>query len=268
MNHRSESGKVFGIFLCALLLALVLHSLPKRLRDGISSLVRDGLYAPFVWVDWQYRVLRNNLARELRLERELARARLELQRLREAKLENERLRRMLRFREAFDYDLIVAEVVGTGTARYPSAVVVARGAADGVKPSMPALTPQGVVGKVASVGKHTAVVQLITDPATKLAAIDQRSRISGIVEAEPGGMLVMSRVPKGEDVAVGDRIVTSGYGGIFPKGLLIGHVVSVSDPPEGIFKRIELEPAAKLGRLEEVFLLVGAPSAADSERAR
>ncbi|HDG68261.1 MAG TPA: rod shape-determining protein MreC [candidate division Zixibacteria bacterium] len=259
MSRRVEGFKGFWVWILVLFISLVLHGLPKTYQNKIASLGRTVFFSPFLWIDSQYDILRDNLAKLIRAERELARAKLEIQSLTEAKIENQRLRRLLEFKENTDYDLVLAEVVGRKVGRFPSTVVIDRGSADGVARGMPVITPDGVVGKIKSAGVNSSVVQILLDPSIRISAIDQRSRVNGIVRSPDGVHLVMEQVPVGEDVAPGDRIVTSGYGGVFPPGLLIGYVSEVSEPEGSMFKKIEVQPAAKLNRFEEVFVLVEIP---------
>ncbi len=260
MSRRSEGFKGLGVWIFVLFVALVLHGLPKNFQDSIAAGVRSVLFAPFVWVDSQYDILKDNLVRLIRTEKELARTRLELQFLIEQKLENQRLRRLLDFKESSDYELVLAQVIGRKMGRFPASVVINRGTVDGIRRDMPVITPDGVVGKIKSAGPSTSVVQIILDPAMMVSVKDQRSRVVGIVNSPDGVKLLMKQVPVSEDVAPGDRVVTSGYGGIFPPGILVGYVEEVSNPPGAMFKKIVVRPAAELNRFEEVFVLVNSPA--------
>ena len=256
MSQRTEGTKGFWIWIGALIFALLLYGLPVNFKNALSSFVRDGLYYPFAAISTNYNLMKNNLLRQILLEKELAGARMELEQLREIRMENQRLRILLDFKERSEYSLMLAEVVGHGGLRHPSALVIAAGTNKGVRKDAPALTADGIVGKVSSIGRRTSIVKPLLDPSLRVAAIDQRSRTVGIVGTKNGRELIMKQVPTGEDIAEGDRIVTSGLGGVFPKGLIIGHVISVFNPPEGMFKKIVIQPAAEFGKLEEIFVLM------------
>ena len=255
MNRNIEGGNGFWVWTGALVFALLLYGTPQTIKNGLSSVVRDGIYAPFAWVNSQYRLLRDNLYLRIRMERELTKARLELQQLRELRVENQRLRNLLEFKERSDFKLVLAEVVGYGEPGYPFSFVITAGINRGIAQDAPVLTAEGLVGKVRLTSSRTSIVQMLFDPGLHVAVLDQRSRAIGILSAKDGQGLIMEQVPTGEDIAEGDKIITSGLGGVFPKGLLVGHVVSVLAPPNSMFKKISIQPAAQLNRLEEVFVL-------------
>ncbi len=256
MSKRHESGTGIWVWTGALLIALLLYGLPKLYKNDLSAVVRNGLYSPFVWVDAQYKLMRNNLFRYIITKRELAEAKEKIEQLQEFRVENQRLRTLLDFKNRSAHNLLLVEVIGSGEYRYPSALLISAGKNKGIELDAPVLTADGVVGKIKSVGKTTSVVQILRDPSLHIAAMDRRSRIVGILESRDGKNLVFSQVPIGENVAEGDKIITSGLGKIFPKGLLIGYVVSALDPPAGIFKKIIVQPAANLNKLEELFVLM------------
>ncbi|MCD6417509.1 rod shape-determining protein MreC [bacterium] len=266
MSKRRESGTGIWVWAGMLLFALVLFLLPASIKNGLSSLVRNGLYSPFVWADAQIKLMRDNFSRYIITKQELAKAKAELEELREIRAENERLRNLLNFKNRSEYSLLLAEVIGSGEYRYPSSLIINAGKNQGVHPEMPVLTAEGVIGKVRNVAATTSVVQILGDPGFHISARDRVTGIVGIVESEDGKTLLFNQVPIGESVAEGDRIVTSGLGKVFPKGLLIGYVVSVIDPPEGMFKKIVVQPAANLKKLEEVFILMEfGPSSAEND---
>ncbi|RKZ27101.1 rod shape-determining protein MreC [bacterium] len=255
MKQKSEGAKGFWMWIIFLFVALSIYGLPQNIKNNISSIVRAGLFSPFVWVDSQYKIMRDNLSRLIRTERELAQTKLELQNSIEEKLENQRLRKLLDFKSNSKYSLILAEIVGIKGMKFPAGLIINKGKRDGVEDNMPVLTADGAIGRVKSAGTTTSVIQILLDPALKISVLDQRSRVVGMLVSPDARKLLMEQVPADEDIAVGDRIIASGYGGIFPKGILIGYVISVSEPPEGMFKRIVVEPSASLSRIEEVFVL-------------
>lgn len=117
-----------------------------------------------------------------------------------------------------------------------------------------AITPQGVVGRVIVVAGDYAKVQLITDRSASVGAMIERNRRQGLVEGGPDGELLLELVPLHEEVHSGDRVVTSGTDGIFPRGLLLGTVESVT-PGSGLFHRIELTPAVEAQQVDQLYLV-------------
>jgi len=257
MARKSAESIGFSTWIITIVVAVLLAISPQSFKDGLSSIVRDSLFGPFVWIDKQYDILRDNFSRYLKLYSELGKTKMELQVLREAKVENERLRKLLDFQQRSDFRLILCEIIGANPPHFPSELIIARSSLEDISKNCPVVSPEGLVGQVSSISKGTAIVKTILNPSIRISAIDQRSRVKGIVYSKDGRTLIFAQVPKDEDVIAGDRIVTSGLGGIYPKGILIGKVVSALNPPETMFKRIIVEPAVEMDKLEEVFVVVG-----------
>ena len=132
-----------------------------------------------------------------------------------------------------------------------------KGSADGVGKGMAVITPLGVVGQVVAVTPRTAKVLLLTDPNSGIDVLVQRTRARGIVSGTLDNGTVLKYVKRSEDVQEGDRLITAGTDGVFPKGMLVGIVIRASQPQIGLFQSIELLPAVQPARVEEV-LVVGA----------
>ncbi len=212
-------------------------------------------YRPFSLISSSYHILKEHRAENLRLKEELIIARLKVEALKEAERENTRLREALDFSFRLEYYTILAEVVGRGTPRMPSSILVSVGTDRGVIIGLPVIDESGVIGKVVSVSEKNSLIQLITDPNLKISALDARSRVQGIVSSAGGGALRMENVPVTADVRGGDPIVSSGLGGVFPKGLKIGTISRVVKPQSGLFCGVEIAPSARISTPEEVFIL-------------
>ncbi len=199
-----------------------------------------------------------NIWRENRELRErMLKLTLENAALREAELENRRLRSLLNFKEHKPLHFIPAEVIGMGFPPRPGSVMLNVGERDGVAKNMPILSDQGLVGRIYVVGEITALGQLITDRDFRAAAKVQRSRVNGVLHWLEGKICSLEEVPKNGDVRVNDRIITSGYGGVFPAGLDIGTVVSVDRDQPGIFQRILVRLNEDPSQVEEMFIVTG-----------
>jgi rod shape-determining protein MreC len=123
--------------------------------------------------------------------------------------------------------------------------------------NQPVLTAGGLVGRVVAPAGHYAKVLLITDRSAAVGALIERTRRQGLIEGDGASSLWLKHVPVQFDVRVGDRIVTAGVDGIFPRGVPVGQVVSV-EADQGIFHRIVVQPAVDLGALESVHVLTKA----------
>ncbi len=196
-----------------------------------------------------------------RLRRELVDLRRELASVEEVFQENERLRDLLAFRAGSSLRLVAARVVGRSATPWLRTAVIDKGTGDGVSLDAPVLTPAGVVGRVYQVSASASRVLLITDPNSAVDALVQRTRAQVVVEGNLGPVCRVLYLSRGEEVAVGDRVVTSGLGGVFPKGLYLGQVSRVEARPGEVFQRVELRPGAELTRLEEVLVALPAEGA-------
>lgn len=180
--------------------------------------------------------------------------------------ENERLRNLLGYKQdAKQFDLVTAEVIARDSATWTNMIVINRGTDNGVKKDMAVVTPQGLVGNVAEAYGSYSKVQLILDPRSAVGTIVQRpeSRVAGIVEGNPGdkSLARMVNIPKDADVVEGDQIVTSGFGGIYPKGIAVGTVQKIQNDEGGLLKYALLKPAVDFQRLEEVAVIINSREA-------
>jgi rod shape-determining protein MreC len=189
------------------------------------------------------------------LKRTVSALREENNRLKEALLTEERLEKLSYLQSQYSSVSRVAQIFARDPSSWFKTVLVNKGEKDGVAKDMAVVTSEGVVGRVIEVSLHTAKVLLITDPNSAMDVIVQRSRTQGIMEGKVEEVCVLKYVQKNEDVQVGDKLITSGLGGIFPKGLMTGTVTKVERKRPGIFQYIEVTPSVDFSRLEEVLIL-------------
>jgi rod shape-determining protein MreC len=145
--------------------------------------------------------------------------------------------------------------VGKDATNWFKTILLDRGSLDGVRRNQPVLAPDGLIGKVVEVTPATARVQLLTDPMNAVGGLIQRTRVTGIVSGNLGAGARVRYLPLMADVVVGDEVVTSGMGGVFPKGILIGRIAAVERRSGALFQDAALQPAVDLSRLEEVLIL-------------
>ncbi|MBU0492981.1 MAG: rod shape-determining protein MreC [Chloroflexi bacterium] len=199
-------------------------------------------------------ILRQQIA-ELERERDALLA--ENVRLREAERENVVLREQLGYQQAHpQLELLPAQVVGRDPTNLLRTLLIDKGAEDGVRAEMVVVTPRGLVGRIDHVGSNWAQVLLITDMSSSVNAMVQRSRATGVVQGYVGGRLVMRYIPQGESVVINDLILTSGLGGAFPKGLLIGQVTEVRQKDIEMFQEAEIQSIVNFYRLEQVLVVL------------
>lgn len=242
-----------------LALSGIMVVLPLKTRTSISRVGTGSILLPFVELDKYLVKLDRTFERNIYLNRKLDSLAVLTASLLEHRYENERLRRMLGFNLNLPFNLVPAEIRSVSLSSQIKSIVIDAGGDRGIDVNMPVISPSGVVGKTIAVGKEASTVQLLMDPACKIAARVQETRASGIVVYSGGQYLSLTNVPADQQVRVGDTVVSSGLGGIFPEGLFIGTVVK-SERKEGeLFLEIEIDPGADFSILEEVFVIAPSP---------
>ena len=159
-------------------------------------------------------------------------------------------------RDDFDVPMLPAELVGVDVSPWFRSVLLDRGQTDGVLSGMPVISEEGLVGLVTATSQQRRQEHDAARP-------PERGRRDGAAQplarhrARPRQRgLVFEFVARDADVLVGDLVITSGLGGVYPKGLRIGEVTAVSDPGAKLVQTATLEPAVDFGRLEQVFVML------------
>ena len=180
--------------------------------------------------------------------------------------ENQRLRNLLGYKQtAIQFDLVAASVIGRESASWSSVIVINRGTLDGVANNMAVVTEMGLVGHVMEAGVNSSKVQLLIDPRSSVGTLIQRpeSRVAGIVEGDiknPSHPRMVN-IPKDSDVQVDDMIVTSGFGGVYPKGLVVGKIVEIRNEEGGLLKYGVIDTSVNFEKLEDVAVIVASREA-------
>jgi rod shape-determining protein MreC len=265
--RRNRVVLTSGLLLLISLLLLSAGSRQRRRVDPVAGVVLDGMrplqVAVTAGVQAVAGVWRNYIALVgVKQENERLRARLaeleqQAQRVAEVEQTDMRLAELLHFRSTLEGDTVAAQIIGRDPLPWFGTVSINKGEADGVRKNMAVLSPFGVVGQTMTVGTHAAHVLLLTDHNSGIDALVQRSRARGIVEGALDGGCVMKYVKREEDVEVGDRIVTSGLDGIFPRGVIIGEVTHVTRGNRGLLQVADVKPETELDRVEEVLVVRG-----------
>jgi rod shape-determining protein MreC len=214
-----------------------------------------------------YVALRGSHQRAMALEGDLVALRLENERLRQQQLENDRLRRLLSLGEATPARRwTAARVIGVvmGPAGYQT-LTLDRGSDDGLARMMPVVVAEGVVGRIRAVTSHTADVLLVVDRNSSVAVRVERTRARANVRGT--GKPDAARLDyalRSEDMIEGDRLVTSGTDGVFPRGLLVGTVTRLQRLPHGLFQTADVVPAVDPTRVEEVLVITSVEAEHDA----
>lgn len=183
--------------------------------------------------------------------------RARLAELEEARQENERLRALVEFAEERKLSTLGARIIGRPLSSWEGVITIDRGANDGVEPGMPVVAAQGLVGQVADVSASAATVRLITDQQSGVASMVQSSRALGVARGSVTGDITLDFLDRAELPQEGDIVITSGLGGVYPSGIVVGDIVSVDDRRGELYPRIALTSRVPIDQIEEVLILVG-----------
>ncbi len=193
------------------------------------------------------------------LKEQLASLKSELSDYDELQKENQRLSELLEYKQAqTNYQFKVAGIVAKDPGIWFDSFTINVGTNDGVAVDMPVVTPDGVIGRIEEVGMNWSKVMTIIDGRSGISSIIERTRdfgsVRGRMESEPSDPLLdMDFLPIDTDIQVGDNVLTSGIGGIYPKGLTIGQVVEVGE--QGNQKKVVVKSAVDFRNLEEVMVM-------------
>jgi rod shape-determining protein MreC len=263
--RRNQVVLTSGFLLLISLLLLSTGSRTRQRIDPVAGVVLEGMRPlqgavaagiDTVTATWRtYAALVGVKQENERLRRRLSELEQQAVRLAEVEQTDKRLADLLQFRSTLEGTMQAAQIIGRDPLPWFSTVILDKGEASGVHKNMAVLSQYGVVGQTTTVSANSARVLLLTDHNSGVDAIVQRSRARGIVEGALDGACVMKYLKRGEDVEVGDRIVTSGLDGIFPKGIMIGEVTHVTRGNRGLLQVADVRPAVPLDHIEEVLLV-------------
>ncbi len=177
-------------------------------------------------------------------------------RWREVELANDRLRNLLNFKTTVTSKVLAAEVIGKDPSALFKTVIIDKGKSDELRKGMPVVIAQGVVGQIIEVSNHYSKVMLIIDRNSAVDTLVQRTRARGIIKGASTDQCRLDYVLRKHDVQPGDTLVSSGFDGVYPKGLRVGQVTDVVDHEAEIFHEITVAPFVDFEKLEEVLVIL------------
>jgi rod shape-determining protein MreC len=246
--------RVIVVVLIASGLSLRMISSPPDFQAKTARFLAFSIFYPFQITFDQATKAKNIYAENRFLKSEVALLTVQVAQLKDEKLENARLRRMLDFEERTPLDIIPVSIVARDPSPVLKSVVVNAGTNKGVLAYMPVVGEGGIAGKVVQVMSSMSQVQLIKDPLNRTSILVRRTRAVSILETE-NGIDYFARFRIHEDVTAGDTVVTSGLGGIYPRGFPAGIVEKISDEGDRLFKKAVIKPGIDIDRLEELFIV-------------
>lgn len=228
--------------------AVDLMSPPEKAFHGTGNGIRS------LWSN--YLDLRHVRRDNQTLRAQVSRLQLEQASLLEDARQGQRLQQLLSFREHYIYSTVPAQVIGSSGTDQAQVLYIDKGSKDGLKPEMPVITPDGIVGKLRDVFPHTSQVLEISDQTSGAGVLLEATRLRGVLKGNAFGQPQIVNLLPDERVKPGDRVITSGGDQIFPRGLPVGVVDHVVDDPQNPpYVDVIVKPAANLGRLGEVLVI-------------
>jgi rod shape-determining protein MreC len=252
-----------------IVLTLILLKLPSRATSRIK-LALGGLFVPVFGASASADraaetganalLTREEMLKLLdRLEREREEARLQTARATELARENDRLRAQLGLPRQLPWRLKLASVVARDPANWWRSIQIDAGLRDGVTTNCPVFTAEGLVGRVSETGWTHSRVVLLGDPDCRVSAMIEETRDTGVIAPSSSSpldniMVDLGFLSRNSALRPGQRVVTSGLGGIFPKGLYIGQIVDHRSVDFGLYNEARVRVAVKMNSIEEVWV--------------
>ena len=245
-------------FVFFLVLGLLMRQAPLPIRESIVTTAVSTLYFPAQRIVSAVGHYKSIALENEQLKEENARLRQETYHAREGLQELARLHMLVRFDDMWAYPIVTSRVVGHNPGRFLTTMVINRGTEHGVHENMPVFSMNGLVGKVSKATLNHSRVQLLVDPNLKLSVMDRKTRVVGFLESMDGVRLT-AMVPTHAGIRPGDTLITSGLGGIFPKGIPVGTVKDVRKSDLDVMRQMDVEPFQDFTTLEEVFVMEKEP---------
>jgi rod shape-determining protein MreC len=253
IRHRNISS-----LLLTVALSLAMISAGPDAQSKTIRYLNFTIYYPAYATVSQITRFGNVYSENARLKHELAQTSARLHQIEEQSIENARLRGLFELAEHSPYDLVPVRVIAYDPSQVHKSVVVNGGKNHDIVSFMPLVAEHGAVGKVIQVMGNVSLVQLLRDPSSRTSVMVRRTRAVGIMETENGRDFFV-RLRSHEDVQIADTITTSGLGGIYPKGLLVGTISKIGDDNNTLFKRAYINFSVNFDKIEELFVIRLAP---------
>jgi rod shape-determining protein MreC len=184
----------------------------------------------------------------------------ELLRFEEMERENSRLKNLLDFKNSIKGKTIPARVIGWDTSPWRKIVILDKGIRHGIRKNMAVVVPEGLAGRVFEVGPETATALLLSDPESRVSVLSDLSRTQGMIAGNSSLRLEMSYIDPDSELSVDETVISSGVGGVFPKGIRIGRVNRLFREPGSLHLGAGIQPFVNFSRLEEVLCIERYPA--------
>jgi len=270
-RQTSTRRKIFAAIILALIF-IVFINLPVIRESAPSKFSRRLVLSIIYPFQYSFSVLFSKVTRSIgtvatlwrasreneKLKEEIALLKARINTLSELAAENDALRRDLGFKKSnpYKFELLAAAVISRSPSNWFETVFINKGANDGLASDQAVICKDGIVGRTTEVGKFSSKVMLITDPESSIGVMKKGSGDLGIAVGGAMHSLQVKYVAAASSIDAGDEMLTSGVGGVFPKGIPVGIVTKISVRDYDIFKYVELKPLTDFAKLDRVFVVI------------
>ncbi|GMT41830.1 MAG: cell shape-determining protein MreC [bacterium] len=248
LSSNSRRGQLHGILVNTTLAVVT------PIQKGVTNSVRN-----IVSIWYQYLYLINASKENKVLKHSMMEQKFHNQLLLEELKKYRRVENLLALHSIARSNFQIAGVVGWDSTNIVQTLVIDRGTRSGIKEGMIALTHEGLVGRIVDTFKHASKVLLLTDARSAVDAYFQDSRVRCIVVGQNRNTCIIRYLPIDADVKEGDVLISSGLGGIYPKGLTLGRITRIERGNDRLFYNAEMKPSADLKRMEELLVMLTPP---------
>lgn len=234
-------------------------SLFQQIMTEVISPVQEGLTTSKENLSsfWDnYLSIVNTSKENVVLKKQISRLESDLTSMEEMRKENFRLKRLLNYSDELSHQRVMAQVVGWDSANEFKVIRINKGTRHGIKTMSSVITDHGLVGYVYRATENYADVLTILDQNNRVDIVVERTRTHGIVEGVFNFKCALKYIMRNESVEVGDKLITAGVGGIYPKGIKVGMITDIDKENFGMTLNIEVEPSVDFDKLEEVLVLI------------
>ena len=255
LNFRFLKKTDWASLGAAVILSATLMVLPQGAKLWLGQKVVGNIFAPLEWPLSRARSLLASWKENSALKDQLASLGLERSALLDAARQNAGLRQALELKQLSSWNLAAAQIAGREPVLLSPDLLIDKGRNDSLLPGMVVISTLGLVGLISSADEGQSAVQTVFSPDSRVSAIDLRSRVLGIYKTQAGSSCLFDRIPLRADVASGDTIVSSGYGGVFPYGLMLGVVEKVEIDKRKLVLDVVIRPALDFNRINQVLVI-------------
>jgi rod shape-determining protein MreC len=256
------------VFVGCLLLATGMMFVPPARTERVASGIRNSVLLPIVWLQQRAAEAKTSRARLTLIQAQRDSIALLAQTMPALREENDRLRQLLELGQRTPLDFVPAEILHQVSPTDGLTLLLSVGTADGVEAFQPVVSPEGLLGVVSTADRHTSIVTTWAHPEFRASALTEGGGVFGIVApaAETSALLELRGVPYRDTIPAGTLVLTSGLGGVYPKGIPVGRVMGVVRELSGWERTYQVRPAANPAQAAHA-LVLKSPAGSSMEEA-